>query len=185
MSFLLRSCVVLLGVGAAAPVLAAGKTAVTLCKPDERVVFSCGAGLHYASICASKDISKDQGTMQYRFGSKEKLELVYPATPGKPAEDFKGGWMMFSGGGGAFLRFSNGPYEYTVFSATGKWGPNGAPLDEEGVAIRKDAKEFSNFVCRDAGADVGELGPDFLEKMGMSPADPDADFEIPEAFFKK
>ncbi|WP_158813852.1 hypothetical protein [Methylocapsa sp. S129] len=184
MSFLLRSCLVLWAVGIAAPAMAAGK-AVTLCKPDELVVFSCSAGVRYASVCASKGVSKSQGTMQYRFGSPAKLELVYPAAPGKPAEDFKGGSLMFSGGGGAFLRFSNGPYEYTVFSATGKWGPNESPLDEEGVAIRKDAKEFSNFVCRNFDPAVGELGPDFLDKMGMSPADPDSDFSIPDAYFKK
>jgi hypothetical protein len=183
MNLLLRSAVVALLLNTAAPALGAGN-ATTLCKPDEEVVFSCGNGVRLVSVCASKDVSKSQGTMQYRFGSVDKLELVYPATPAKPADDFKGGWLMYSGGGGAFLRFSNGPYEYTVFSATGKWGPNGASRDEEGVAIRKDAKEFSNFVCRSGGANVGELGPDFLDKMGMSPPDPDPDFGVPEAFFK-
>jgi hypothetical protein len=183
MNVLLRSCAFLLGIGVAAPSVAAGK-ATTLCNPDEIIVFSCANGAHYASICASKDISKIQGTMQYRFGSPGKLELAYPATPGKPVENFKGGWMSFSGGGGAFLRFSNGPFEYTAFSATGKWGPNGAPRDEDGVAIRKDGKEFSNFVCRNPNRDAGELGPDFLDKVGMSSPDPDIDFEIPSAFSK-
>jgi hypothetical protein len=184
MRFLWAGGLALALMGAAAPAQAAGK-AVTLCKPDEAVVFSCSSGARYASVCASKDISKSQGTMQYRSGSPDKLELIYPQTPGQPAKDFTGGWLMFSGGGGAFLRFSNGPYEYTVFSATGKWGPNDSALDEEGVAIRKDGKEFSNFVCRNLRPDVGELGPDFLEKMGMSPADPDPEFSVPEAFFKK
>jgi hypothetical protein len=183
MNFLLQSCALILAIGAAAPAVAAGKAA-TLCSPDEIVVFSCGRGAHLASICASKDISKTQGTMQYRFGSSGKLELVHPATPGKPVENFKGGWMSYSGGGGAFVRFSNGPLEYTAFSATGKWGPHGAPRDEQGVAIRKDGKEFSNFVCRNLNPDVGELGPDFLDKIGLSSPDPDADFEIPDAFSK-
>jgi hypothetical protein len=112
------------------------------------------------------------------------LELVYPATPGKPGDSFKGGWMSYSGGGGAFVRFSNGLFEYTVFSATGKWGANGESRDVAGVAIRKDGKELSNFVCRNLGADIGELGPDLLQKMGMSPADPDPDFTPPDAFLK-
>jgi hypothetical protein len=163
---------------------AVGKTA-TLCAQDETIVFSCGAGARTASLCASKGASKNQGTMQYRFGAPGKLELAFPATPGKLAGNFKGGWMTYSGGGGAFVRFSNGPFEYTVFSAIGKWGPSGAPLDVAGVAIRKDAKEFSNFVCRNVGADVGELGPDLLSKMGISAPDPDPDFAPPEAFFKK
>jgi len=184
MNFFSRAGLALAVAGAAAPVSAAGKAA-TLCKPDETIVFSCGAGARVASICASKGVSKDQGTMQYRFGAPDKLELAYPAAPGKPADSFKGGWMSYSGGGGAYLKFTNGPYQYTAFSATGKWGPNGAPRDVAGVAISKGGKEFSNFVCRNMPADVGELGPDFLEKMGMSPADPDVDFEIPEAFLKK
>jgi hypothetical protein len=40
-------------------------------------------------------------------------------------------------------------------------------------------------VCRNLRPDVGELGPDFLDKMGMSPPDPDPDFSVPDAFFKK
>jgi hypothetical protein len=183
MNFLLRISTVFCVLAVAAPASAGAKTA-TLCAPEEMVIFSCSAGPRTASICASSGLSKDHGTMQYRFGSPGKLELAYPATPAKAAVDFKGGWMAFSGGGGAFLRFSNGPFEYTIFSATGKWGPNGAARDEEGVAIRKEGKEFSNFVCRSFDPVVGELGPDFLDKMGMAPPAPDPDFSIPDAFFK-
>jgi hypothetical protein len=114
-----------------------------------------------------------------------KIELAFPAAPGKAADNFKGGWMSYSGGGGAYIRFSNGPFEYTAFSATGKWGANGGSLDVAGVAIRKDGKDFSNFVCRGLADDLGELGPDFLQKMGMSGADPDPDFAPPDAFLKK
>jgi hypothetical protein len=181
MMALLRCGFALLAVGVLTPAVA--KTA-TLCHPDETIVLSCGAGARTASLCASKGASKNDGAMQYRFGSPEKLELAYPATPGKPGDNFKGGWMSFSGGGGAFVRFSNGPFEYTVFSATGKWGANGQSRDVAGVAIRKDGKEFSNFVCRNLAADIGELGPDLLQKMGMSPADPDPDFAPPDAFLK-
>jgi hypothetical protein len=36
--------------------------------------------------------------------------------------------MMFSGGGGTWLRFSKGPYIYTIFSATGKQAQIGAGI---------------------------------------------------------
>ena len=93
--------------------------------------------------------------------------------------------MSYSGGGGAYIRFANGPFEYTVFSATGKWGTKGGSLDVAGVAIRKDGKDFSNFICRNLAGDLGELGPDFLQKMGMASDNPDPDFAPPDAFLKK
>jgi hypothetical protein len=183
---LLRCGLALVVAGALAPAAAAAPTkSASLCSPSEVVVFSCGAGGRLASICASAGLTKVSGTMQYRFGAPGRIELAYPATPGKLGDNFKGGWMSYSGGGGAYVRFANGPFEYTVFSATGKWGANGGSLDVAGVAIRKDGKDFSNFVCRGLADDLGELGPDFLQKMGMSGADPDLDFAPPEAFLKK
>jgi hypothetical protein len=158
--------------------------APTLCKADERVVFSCPTGAHTASICASKDISKTAGAMQYRYGKKDSLDLAYPDAGAKPAGVFTAGTMMFSGGGGAWLRFSKGPFVYTVFSATGKWGPGESAADASGVAIQKDGKEFANFPCRPGGAD-GELGPDFFEQVGLKTAEAPDDFEIPQAFLPK
>ena len=90
---------------------------------------------------------------------------------------------MFSGGGGAWLRFSKGPFRYTIFTAIGKWGHAGRPATAEGVAVEKDGKVFANFPCR-AAAD-SELGPDLFDKLGLKTADPAEDFDIPDAFFPK
>ena len=160
--------------------------APTLCKADELVVFSCPTGAHTASVCASKDISKSAGAMQYRYGKKDSVDLAYPDSGAKPADVFTSGTMMFSGGGGAWLRFNKGPFVYTIFSAIGKWGPGETVADVGGVAIQKDGKEFANFPCRAGGADgKDELGPEFFEKIGLKTAPTPDDFEIPEAFFPK
>lgn len=98
--------------------------APTLCQPAEITVFSCGAGKKVISVCASKDATSDRGYLQYRFGTPKHVELAVPAdhsTP--PSKSAIAGNLMFSGGGGAYLRFKTGEYEYVVYTAIGRgWG---------------------------------------------------------------
>src|SRR5437588_4338262 len=93
------------------PALAA--SAYTHCNAKEIVVYSCSTGSHVLSICASPDISKDQGYLQYRYGLRGKLELVYPERLQHPAGLFNPGNLMFSGGGGKYLHFKKEGYTYT------------------------------------------------------------------------
>ena len=86
------------------PALAA--SVYTHCKVNEMVVYSCSTGSHILSLCASPDISKNQGYLQYRYGLRGKPELVYPETFQHPAGLFKPGNLMFSGGGGTYLQFN-------------------------------------------------------------------------------
>lgn len=65
-------------------------TAPTHCKSHERVIFSCpfNSG-KTVSLCASSDLSKDTGTLQYRFGRiGRKPELSYPQAAGHPSAHF-------------------------------------------------------------------------------------------------
>jgi hypothetical protein len=117
---MMPTLIITLGLTLSSPALAA--TVYTHCKVNEMVVYSCATGSRILSICASPDISKNQGYLQYRYGLKGKLELVYPETFQHPAGLFKPGNLMFSGGGGTYLQFNTGGYTYTVFSAVGKWG---------------------------------------------------------------
>ena len=157
----------------------------TLCKADELVVFSCSTGARIASVCASRDISKTGGFMQYQFGRTDGVELAFPDPGARPADVFSSGTLMFSGGGGAWLRLGKAPFSYTVFTAIGKWGRSGSPADVAGVAVAKDGKEFANFPCRKASAAASELGPDFFDKLGLKASNSADDFEIPDAFFPK
>lgn len=56
------------------------KNIPTHCKPDERVVFSCPFKRgKTASLCASPDLTRTTGTLQYRYGVVGKTpELMYP-----------------------------------------------------------------------------------------------------------
>jgi hypothetical protein len=52
----------------------------TLCARNERVIFACGLRrpAKIVSVCASRDLTRDTGYLQYRFGSPAKIELEYP-----------------------------------------------------------------------------------------------------------
>jgi hypothetical protein len=52
----------------------------TLCAKTERVIFACvlRRPAKIVSVCASKDLTRDTGYLQYRFGSPARIELEYP-----------------------------------------------------------------------------------------------------------
>ena len=52
----------------------------TLCTKDERVIFSCALKrpAKVVSICASKDLTRESGYLQYRFGLPGRTELEFP-----------------------------------------------------------------------------------------------------------
>jgi len=140
------------------------------CSAGEATVFNCSAGKKIVSLCASHDLDKTAGYLQYRFGPKGAPEIQAPAAKTHPAAAVKSGTLMFSGGGGAYLRIANAGYEYVVYSATGRgWG------SKEGVAVEKGGRLVANVKCK--GAVQSELGPDFFEKTGLA-AD-DKTFDLP------
>lgn len=143
--------------------------AASHCAAQEKTVFSCSVGAKTVSVCASKEVSPTAGSIQYRFGPEGHPEISLPDPAAPPASAAKGGTLMYSGGGGAFLRFSKGEYNYVVYTGSGKgW-------KKDGVAVDKVGKLVANFRCK--GAPVSELGQDFFQGAGI-PQD-ERDFDIP------
>ncbi|QOT78824.1 hypothetical protein [Cupriavidus basilensis] len=122
----------------------------SLCTKDEQVAFSCTVkGNKLVSLCASPDLSKTKGYVQYRFGKKGAVELAYPKLTDDPRKHFRWGVTAYSGGGTDYFRFSNGGYDYVVYAGSGKgW-------EKEGLVVEKDQKRIASLPCRDGG-----LGPD-------------------------
>lgn len=140
------------------------------CSSQETTVFNCSAGKKIISVCASKDLDKSAGYLQYRFGPKAAPEVQVPQAKIHPGASIKSGTLMFSGGGGAYIRFSNGGYDYVVYTAIGRgWGV------KEGVAVEKGGKLAANVPCKTAAA--SNLGAEWFEKAGL--AGDDKDFELP------
>jgi len=110
--------------------------------------------------------------MQYRYGSiGSKPELSYPKNRVHPKNQFIAGRMMYSGGGGAYLKFRNGDYSYTIFTGIGKgW-------QKEGVVVEKSDKRIAFLQCK--GPWTSEIGPDLFEKIQLSIDPKEAEFEVP------
>jgi hypothetical protein len=149
------------------PVLAAD----TLCSKDEQTVFACTLGKNIVSVCASDDLSPTHGYVQYRFGPKNSPALSLPAsTQISSRASIQARTLMFAGGGGEYMRFLNGRYQYIVYTAIGKgWGT------KDGVAVEKDGKSLAHLICQDVP--VSKLGQDFFTQAGL--AEDQAEFVLP------
>jgi hypothetical protein len=151
--------------------LSAEAATPTLCLTNEVTVFSCAAGKKVISVCASKDAAADRGYLQYRFGPPKTVELSVPADKSvPPAKSAVAGNLVFSGGGGAYLRFKTGDYEYIVYTAIGRgWGT------KDGVAIEQNGKRRGHVSCTDAPDSM--MGVDYFGKIGLS--EDKSDFDLP------
>lgn len=150
----------------------AASGANSLCQDGEQIAFSCKAGKKLISVCASADAGPGTGYVQYRFGPANAPEISLPPAGVTPDKGAKSGTLMFSGGGGAYLRFANSSVGYVVYTGIGKgW-------EKAGVAVEKKGKATASIRCSSPA--VSELGPEFFEKMGFGEdADDTEGFEIP------
>jgi hypothetical protein len=95
---------------ALAPIFASTAASETLCLAEEEVIFSCQAKHKTYEICASKDITATSGYMQYRAGSKGKVEFAYPKQRVAPAGKFRFSLLPR----GAQLLFQDGEFTYEI-----------------------------------------------------------------------
>jgi len=63
----------------------------SLCESTEKIVFSCtgGKAAKIVSLCSSKELTKDRGYLQYRFGLPGKIELEFPKQREQTQQAFK------------------------------------------------------------------------------------------------
>jgi hypothetical protein len=130
------------------------------CAKDESVIFNCSTGKKTGSVCASKAISTTSGYLQYRFGRLGAPELTIPIDMKLPSADIQANTLIYSGGGGAYIRFNNQRFSYVVYTAIGRgWG------EKAGIAVEKDHQLQVNLPCKMPLQ--SELGPDFFDRAGL------------------
>ena len=176
---LVVSATIIAGAAAApaAPAPSASRQA-SFCTSQEFIVFACPVGSKLVSVCASRDLNARSGYMQYRFGKPgEPLEMTLPEGFVHPSRATTGESVPFSGGGGSWLRFRNGPVSYVMYTGIGRWGPGGRTAEKQGVVVEKGGKRIASLKC--SGKLVSELGPELFQKAGITTRK-DEDFEFPD-----
>jgi hypothetical protein len=83
------------------------------CSAREKSIWSCSTKRKTYELCASQDLGKTTGYLQYRAGRIGKIELVYPAGLVHP----KGPFLHRLYARNAALIFRSGRYEYELFDA--------------------------------------------------------------------
>ncbi len=151
-----------------AHVAAAPRPDAAACRAGEDTVFACrGARGGEVAICASEALSADAGHLRYRETGRWQVE--HPAADEPAARAFRSGTLMYSGGGGAFVRFDRQGETYTVYTGIGRgW-------EKAGVQVRAGERVVRAIACE--GEVESELGPALFARAGL-PDDPEG-FEIP------
>lgn len=119
----------------------------TLCRYNERVIFSCrlkGKGGKTVSVCGSRIITATRGYMQYRYGKPGAVEIILPEQRGIPAKSFTGALQTLAKSETAWLRVRNGKFGYVVYGFVG--------LDDlpTGLAVQKDGKTIADLSCEES-----------------------------------
>lgn len=155
-------------VAASAP--AESKQNGSLCQDNEIDVFSCVSENNVTySLCSSNDVTPSSGYLQLHFKSDKGAGFV-PEQKIHPSQFVTADTLIFSGGGGAYLRLKSGEkINYVVYSAIGKG------FDKQGVAIEVDGKVSLDNVCKNIA--TNEIGQEFFDN-NFIPKD-SLGFEVP------
>lgn len=145
--------------GSGAPAMAADPG--PRCGAGERPVYACPFGKSAVSVCAT------DRTVTYRHAANGKTDLTITST-GKDGRAHLG-TLRGPGRGGTqtSLRFSNGGYEYIVYSAIGGTGTAVPGRHWSGLVVMKGVQEVSSMECPARGEAQRfslESAPSFLPR---------------------
>ena len=120
-----------------------------------------------ASLCASKNLSKTDGYVQYRYGIKRKIELTYPEKREHPSSFFTYWEAGFSQGTNTYLRFKINQATYMLYSQDGFTYDPSQPnhpkhYEFSSLIIESNDKIISHYECKEFNplAEFSELVPD-------------------------
>jgi len=89
----------------------------TLCENTEKVVFSCTTkpAMKIVSLCSSKELTKERGYLQYRFGLPGKVELEFPKAHEQAQSAFKYSHYFRAQFDQTEISFTQNGYVYAIF----------------------------------------------------------------------
>jgi hypothetical protein len=119
-----------------APVYAEG-----LCVARETIIFNCELKKSVASLCRSDA----DGTLIYRNGTDEKLNMQLSDAGINKNIVFFFSSIPYAGGGESHIRFSRSTYTYYLYDKTVK--TSDGPEFRAGIAIYKGQRKISDLAC--------------------------------------
>jgi hypothetical protein len=126
----------------------AAEAVPTLCSNQEVVAFSCSLGSKTVSLCSSQELTRESGTLSYRFGTPGHVELEFPRLPAHPKDNFRIGRVLYAGGGGVIVKFSLGAHTYSVYESFGGGNAPESRWANSGLTVRTDDKLLMRRECK-------------------------------------
>jgi hypothetical protein len=120
----------------------------SLCARDEQVIFSCTVKrtAKIVSLCASHDLDKGHGYLQYRFGLPENVELEFPKDRQSTQQQFHYSHYFRYQFDETEIRFNINGYEYSIFDNYD--GEEKRAISQQGVSVTALGKPREiSFVC--------------------------------------
>jgi len=141
----------------------------SLCARTERIIFSClskrpgSSAAKIVSLCGSRDLSKDRGYLQYRYGLPGKVELEYPGSRTGTQQVFRYTHYLRYRVDLTEINFEVDGYQYQIFDDYN--GEGKRELSSAGVNVTAPGKaEAVSFVCRSKSKADFSLLDDVLER---------------------
>jgi len=139
---------------------ASAPPSLTLCANGERVIFSCTLrqSAKVVSVCASKDLTNEQGYLQYRFGRPGKIELEFPKDRTNTQQQFEYSHYFRARVDLTEINFTVDGVSYSVFDDY--QGEEKPEVSEQGVAINwpgTNKKEVRYLCASKPKADYADL----------------------------
>ena len=125
----------------------------SLCAQDEHIIFSCAVKrpaklpAKIVSLCASRDLDKQRGYLQYRFGLPGKVELEFPKGRQGTQQQFHYTHYFRAQVDLTEISFNIDGYEYQIFDDYN--GEEKPSISSQGVNVTAPGKPKEvSFVCR-------------------------------------
>ena len=121
----------------------------SLCEPAEKVVFSCTVAklAKIVSLCSSKELTKERGYLQYRFGLPGKIELEFPRDRQQAQTSFKYSHYFRAVIDQTEISFSSNGYSYAIFDDYN--GEQNPERHDQGIRITApNADRETTYICR-------------------------------------
>jgi len=136
----------------------------SLCESTEKIVFSCtvGKAAKIVSLCSSKELTKDRGYLQYRFGLPGKLELEFPKQREQTQSSFKYSHYFRAQFDQTEISFTSDAYQYAIFDDYN--GEQKPAQHDQGIRITSPNGKETTLTCRGrAKGQYGDLAEVFPE----------------------